>query len=322
MLGDIEQKGASMSKNHKFRFGVQTSQAPSREAWIEKARKIEDLGFSSLFLPDHFGEQLSPIPALMSAADATTRLRVGSLVLDNDFKHPVVLAKEAASLDLLSGGRLELGVGAGWMKSDYDRSGIPFDTPAVRVDRLEESVRILKGLLAGEHVQFSGKHYQVDMIGKPQPAQQPRPPLLIGGGGKRVLQFAAREADIIGINFKLAEGVVNPAALATGTGEATARKMRWIESAAGDRYEQIELSSLVFAAIVTNDREKMAEQIAPRFGVKPSELSDAPHVLLGSVEQIVDDLQMRREKYGLSYTIISGDGFEPLAPVVKKLAGT
>jgi probable F420-dependent oxidoreductase len=308
--------------HRKFRFGVQTSNAASRENWIEKARKIEDLGYSTLFVPDHFNDQFAPMPAMMAAADATTTLRVGSLVFDNDYKHPVVLAKEAATLDVLSGGRLELGLGAGWMESDYQQAGISYDAPGVRISRLQEAVTIIKGLCSDEPVAFDGKFYNVHHNGLPKPVQKPHPPLLIGGGGRRVLRYAAREADIVGVNFNLTEGRVNAEVMATGTVEATKEKIAWIREAAGSRFDEIELNLTVFAAIVTEDRGSMAERLAPRFATTPAELPDAPHVLLGSVDQIAEDLQRRREMFGFSYIVISGDGFEAMAPVVKRLAGT
>ncbi len=311
-----------MAQHHKFRFGVQTSTVVSREQWIEKARKIEELGYSTLMIPDHFDDQFAPMPAMMAAAAATTTLRVGSLVFDNDYKHPLVLAKEAATLDVLSGGRLELGLGAGWMVSDYEQSGMQYDAPALRISRLQEAVRVIKGLFSEEPVAFDGKHYTVHHNGLPKPLQRPHPPILIGGGGKRVLRFAAREADIVGVNFQLTEGRVNQQVLETGTIEATKEKIGWIKEAAGSRFDSIELNVTVFAAIVTDDRASLAERLAPRFGVTPAELPDAPHVLLGSADQIAEDLQRRREMFGFSYVVISGDGFEAMAPVVKKLAGT
>ena len=311
-----------MAHSHKFRFGVQTSTAVSREAWADNARKIEDLGYSTLFIPDHFNDQFAPMPAMMAAADATTTLRVGSLVFDNDYKHPVVLAKEAATLDVLSGGRLELGLGAGWMVSDYEQAGMSYDSPGVRISRLEEAVAIIKGLFSDEPVAHDGKHYSVHHNGLPKPLQKPHPPLLIGGGGKRVLRYAAREADIVGVNFQLTEGRVNSAVMQTGTVEATKEKIGWIREAAGARFDDIELNVTVFAAIVTDDRATLAERLAPRFGTTPAGLPEAPHVLLGSVDQIAEDLQRRRELFGFSYVVISGDGFEALAPVVKNLAGT
>jgi probable F420-dependent oxidoreductase len=307
--------------DHKFRFAVQTSSAGSREQWAEKARKIEDLGYSTLFVPDHFNDQFSPIPALMAAADATTTLRIGGLVLDNDYKHPVVQAKEAATLDVLSGGRLELGIGAGWMASDYEQAGMSYDAPGVRISRLQEAVTIIKGLFSDEPVAFDGAFYHVHHNGTPKPVQKPHPPILIGGGGRRVLRYAARAADLISVNYQLSEGAVNEKVMATGTIDATKEKIAWIRDAAGARFDDIELNVTIFAAIVTDDRASLAERLAPRFNTTPAGLPDAPHVLLGTVEQIAEDLQRRRELFGFSYIAISGDGFEALAPVVRQLAG-
>jgi probable F420-dependent oxidoreductase len=307
---------------HKFRFGIQTSRARSADEWAAKARKIEDLGFSSLFIPDHFGDQFAPLVALAAAGAATRSLRLGTLVLDNDFRHPLVLAKELATLDVLSNGRVEAGVGAGWMTTDYEFSGIPFDSPGVRIERLKETIAILKGLWGDEAFSFSGKHYNItNHEGTPKPVQEPRPPLLVGGGGKRVLHLAAREADIVGVNFVLAEGMVNPKVAVTGSATATAEKLGWIRDAAGARFDQLELNVTVFFTFVTDDRKAMAERIAAGFGMPADDVLESPHALIGSVGQIVDDLQRRREEYGFSYIVFSGDVFDMVAPVVKRLAG-
>src|SRR5437762_10859327 len=161
-----------MAHPRKFRFGVQASNAGSAAEWATLARKVEDLGYSSLFLPDHFGEQLAPVPAIMAAADATTDLKVGALVFDNDYKHPVVFAKEIATVDVLSGGRVELGIGAGWMNSDYEQSGIQHDSAKVRVDRMEEGIAIMKGLFADGAFSYEGNHYTITGLdGLPKPTQ-------------------------------------------------------------------------------------------------------------------------------------------------------
>ena len=308
---------------HKFRFGIQTAQAHSGEAWAAKARKIEELGYSTLFVPDHFNEQFAPLPALMAAADATKTLRVGTMVLDNDYRHPLVLAKELATLDVLSGGRLEVGLGAGWMVSDYEQSGIAYDSPGVRIGRLHEALQIIKGLLGDGSFSFSGRHYTItNHEGTPKPVQKPHPPILVGGGGKRVLSLAAREADIVGVNFSLAEGVVNPTVAQTGSAEATAEKIGWIREAAGARFAELELNVTVFMTAVRDDREAFAERIAGGFGLSPAEVVLSPHVLVGSADYIVDELQRRREEFGFSYVVFSGDVFEQTAPIVKRLAGT
>ena len=308
---------------HKFRFGIQTSYAASGDDWKAKARKIEDLGYSTLFVPDHFNEQFAPMLALQAAADATTTLRLGTMVLDNDYRHPLVLAKEFATLDVLSGGRVEVGLGAGWMRSDYEQSGIPYDRPGVRIRRFEEGLQIIKGLFADGPFSYTGAFYNItghDAL--PKPVQKPHPPILVGGGGKRVLSIAAREADIVGVNFSLAEGEVNPVVAATGTAEATREKVAWIREAAGARLDDIELNVTVFVCIVTDDREAMAERVAGGFGFGPGEVKATPHVLIGTVDQITEDLERRREEFGFSYVVLSGDVFEAMAPVVKRLAGT
>lgn len=307
----------------KFRFGVQISRAPSGDEWAEKARKVEDLGYSTLFVPDHFDNQFAPIPALMRAADATSTLQLGALVLDNDYRHPLVLAKELATLDVLSGGRTVVGLGAGWMRSDYEQSGIAYESASIRIARMAEALKIIKGLFADGPFSFSGRYYDIaNHEGTPKPVQKPHPPILVGGGGKRVLTIAAQEADIVGVNFSLAEGTVNPRVAATGTAEATARKIAWIRDAAPERFDELELNVTVFFCVVTDDREGTAGRIAQGFGLTGPELLGSPHVLIGTVEEIVDDLHRRREEYGFSYIVFSGDVADAMAPVAKRLTGT
>lgn len=311
-----------MAHDRKFRFGVQISNAATRKEWVERCRKAEDLGFSTVFMPDHFGEQLAPVPALMAAADATEGLRVGGLVLDNDFRHPLVLAKEAATIDLLSEGRLELGIGAGWMKTDYEDSGIPYDSPKVRVDRMEEAVAVLKGLLGEGPFSFDGTHYRITSHdGFPKPVQQPHPPILIGGGARRVLGIAGREADIVGLNFDLRGGEITPDLGPNGTAEATEQKLGWVREGAGDRFSEIELNVLVFMAMVTDDREGQAETVGGMFGLTPEQALEVPHALVGTAEQICEDVERRRRRFGISYTVVQDGSMDDLAPVVEKLAG-
>ncbi|MEN3272024.1 MAG: hypothetical protein V7636_785 [Actinomycetota bacterium] len=312
-----------MSHPRTFRFGVQLSTASSGEDWAALARKVEDLGYSTLFLPDHFGGQLAPVPAMMAAADATTDLRVGCLVFDNDYRHPVVLAKEIATLDVLSGGRVELGIGAGWMNSDYEQSGIPHDPAGVRIDRMEEGITVLKGLFADGAASFTGKHYDINGLdGQPKPVQQPHPPFLIGGGGKRVLSIAGREADIVGINPAIVSGNADAAAAQNGAPEVTDQKLAWVRDAAGARYADLEINMLIFATIITDDRAGTFEQMAPLFGLDPAVMDDYPHAIIGSVESICDDLQRRRDRWDASYVVVQGDAMDALAPVVAKLAGS
>ena len=315
-----------MPHPRRFRFAAQLSNAPGVDArsWAAQARKAEDLGFSALLMPDHFGDQLAPVPALMAAADATNSLRIGALVFDNDYRHPLVLAKEAATLDLLSGGRLELGLGAGWMRSDYDESGIPYDPPAVRVDRFEEGVAIVTGLLESDSpFSFSGRHYTVSgHTGTPRPAQVPRPPLIIGGGGRRVLGIAGRRADIVSINVDLRAGTGGPEAAPNATPAATRQKVAWVKEAAGARFDDLELNCLIGFAIVTDDRQGIVDAMAPAFGLDPADALHVPLALIGTLDEMVEELQWRRQEYGISYFSVEADCWEALAPVVARLAGT
>lgn len=313
----------TVSKSRTFRFGVQEHAASSAAAWRGKARRAESMGYSTLYIPDHFGDQLGPIGALMSAADATTTLRVGSLVFDNDYRHPVVLAKEAATLDLLSDGRFDFGLGAGWMASDYEQSGIRFDTPRIRIDRMAEALQIIKRFFAGGSVSFTGKHYTVQGLeAAPAPVQKPHPPILLGGGGRRMLQLAAREADIISVNYNLREGHINRKLVHTGMAGATDEKLGWIKEAAGERFAEIELGASVFVANVTGDRDAVAESMAGTLGTEAKEILEMPHFLIGTVEQLVEDLRARRERYGMSFFVLPGVAAESLAPVVERLTGT
>ena len=312
-----------MNKPRPFRFGVEEHRAPNGGAWRDRARLLESLGYSTLYLPDHFGDQLGAIAGLMAAADATTRLRVGSLVFDNDYRHPIVLAKEAATLDLMSDGRLDFGLGAGWLASDYEQTGIPLDPPGTRIERMAEGLQIIKAFFAGGSVTFKGKHYAVDGVeAVPRPAQKPHPPIILGGGGRRMLRLAAREADIVSVNYKLTEGRVNRALIQTGMADATDEKLGWIREAAGDRVSEIELMATVFVANVTDDRESVATAMAAGFGSEPRDVLDMPHFLIGTIEQMVEDLQLRRERYGISHFVLPDSAAESLAPVVERLTGT
>jgi probable F420-dependent oxidoreductase len=306
-----------------FRFGVQVSEVGSASEWRDKARKLEDLGYSTLFMPDHFGTELAPLPAIAMAAAHTTTLRVGSLVFDNDYKHPVILAKEAATIDLLTDGRLEFGIGAGWMRTDYDQLGLPYDSPAVRVDRFEEALHIVKKCFAGEQFTYHGEHYRItDYTAWPKPVQQPRPPLLIGGGGKRVLSIAAREADIVGINPNLRAGEIGIDAAKDSLREQTDLKVRWIRDAAGDRIDEIEIQMRFFVTSVRPDRMKLAEALASSLGVSPEEALESGAALVGTEDEIIEQLHRRREEWGLSYVVIGDANVDEFAPIVAKLAGS
>ena len=305
-----------------FRFGVQASKAPDRASWVDVAKRCEDRGYSVLTMPDHFDDQLAPVPALMTAADATSTLRVGALVWDNDYKHPLVLAKELATMDLLSEGRLEIGIGAGWMMTDYEQAGMPHDRPGVRIDRFVEGLAIIKGLMSPDVFSFTGQHYTVtEHNGTPKSVQRPHPPILIGGGGKRVLTIAAREADIIGVNASMHAGVVGPEAIATMTAEAVDEKVAIIRDAAGSRLDAIEMNVRAFMVNVTDDRAATIEFLSTALGVEEQMIDSTPFALIGSPAKIVEDLLARRERWGFSYVIVGADDIDVFAPVVAELAG-
>ena len=306
-----------------FRFGIQCRGPADAAGWRELARKVEDLGWSTLTVADHLDAGLAPVPALMAAAEATTSLRVGTMVLANDYRHPVVVAKEAATLDVLTDGRFDLGVGAGWMTSEYEAMGMAMDPPAVRVARLGEAVTILRGLWAGGPFRFEGEHYCIaDLPGMPRPVTPGGPPVVIGGGGPRVLRLAATQADVVAINVNLRAGVIDERAFPDGTTASTDRKVGWVRDAAGARFEALELQVRVHLAMVSNRRDAVIEELAPAFGLSPDEARATPHALLGSVEEICDQLVERRERWGFSYLGLSGDQLDAFAPVVERLAGT
>lgn len=306
-----------------FRFGIQIRDARDAAGWRDLARRIEDHGYATATMPDHFTEQLAPVPALQAIADATSTLRVGALVFDNDYRHPVVLAKELATMDLLSDGRVEIGLGAGWMRSDYDTSGIPFDRPGVRIGRFVEAIRVVKGAMGDGPFSFEGEHYTItEYDGLPKPVQRPHPPILIGGGGKRVLGIAAREADIVGINGTMTAGAVGPEALETMTRPAVLDRVGIIREAAGDRFDDIELNIRVFMVAVTERPEPMIDDLAKMLEVDPTLVRDSPFSLIGPTSALAEEIVRLREETGISYLIVGQDDVEAFAPVVAALAGT
>ncbi|MBG7606196.1 MAG: TIGR03621 family F420-dependent LLM class oxidoreductase [Actinobacteria bacterium] len=305
-----------------FRFGVQITSPGNSRSWIDQARKIESLGYDTATMPDHFDGQLAPMPALQSILDNTTTLRAGALVFDNDYKHPVVLAKELATMDVLSDGRVEIGLGAGWMISDYEQMGMQYDRAGVRIDRFVEGLAVIKGAMGPGPFSFEGEHYTVtNYDGLPKPLQGTCPPVLIGGGGKRVLSIAAREADIVGVNASLQAGVVGPDVIASMTEESTIDKVRIVADAAGDRISDIEMNIRAFFVSVTDDRAEQLAGVAQMIGVEQSMVENSPFALIGSPKKIAEDLVARREQYGFSYIIVGSDDIEDFAPVVAELAG-
>src|SRR5215831_16362873 len=307
-----------------FRFGVSAREAESAASWIQQARRAEQLGYSSFLLADHLVSIPSPFAALAVAAAATSRIRVGPFVLNNDFRHPVIVAREAATLDMLSDGRLELGLGAGHMRSEYAEAGFPYDPAGVRVERLQESVRIIKALLVGEEVSVQGAHYRVSgHRGWPPPTQRPRPPVLIGGHGRRLLSLAAREADIVGLaGFTLRAGGTRPDPSGFYQ-EGLEDRLDLVRTEAGPRFGDIELNVLVQRVVVTEDREREVQTVVEARPEMPAEeLLRTPFMLFGTHEELVDQLIAFRLRYGLSYFVVFEHYMEAFAPVVARLAGT
>ena len=310
------------AQTHRFRFGVELHSAFEVTTWTETVRELESLGYSTLFVPDHFDEGFGPIAAMASAAAVTSTLNVGALVFDCDFRHPAVLARELATIDQISEGRLEVGLGAGWKRLDYDRSGIPMDPPKVRVDRMIEHTRILKALFAEEPVTFAGEHYRItDLPGAPRPHTPGGPPLLIGGGQRRVLGFAGAVADIVGVNASIHSGEIDAAAALDAMPGRIDEKLGWLRAGAGDRFDSLELNAWLAAAEVTDDTPAVAELLGQLFGVDPKEGVESPLTLIGSTEECADRLYERRGRWGYSYTVIPGDKARDFAPLVGQLTG-
>ena len=256
------------------------------------------------------------------AASVTKNLRVCALVFDNDYKHPVVLAKELATMDVLSDGRIDIGIGAGWMRSDYDQAGMQYDSPGVRIDRFVEGLQVIRGCMADGAFSFTGTHYKItDYNGLPKPLQKPCPPVLIGAGGKRMLGIAAREADIVGINPSLTPGFVGPEVIADMSSASVAQKIAIVKEKAGARFDNIELNIRTFLVNVTDDGKAAREKLAKGMGVDAALIHDSPFALIGPPNELIETLKKRREQFGLSYVIVGGDDVESFAPVVAALAG-
>jgi probable F420-dependent oxidoreductase len=310
-----------------FRFGAGIPGILPRKAFIEAVKEIESLGYSTMLLSDHLVDQYAPFSALGLAAGVTTTLRLGMFVLNNDLRHPAVLAQELSTLDQLSEGRLEIGIGAGWNRPEYDSAGLTFDPSGTRIERMGEAVKILKGLFNEGPVAFNGRHYQVrGFEDLPRPLQRPHPPLMIGGGGQKTLSFAAREADIIG----LAPRAVRPGLsdVRSCTADGTLQKIGWVRDAAGDRFAGLEFNTYpTFHPVTVTDQPRpVARQIGDRFrqryavDLPDEEILDSPHVFIGSIDYLVEKCLALRERFGITYIFI-GDEFREFAPVVERLAG-
>jgi probable F420-dependent oxidoreductase len=297
--------------------------------WRDALHRIEDLGFSTVSVSEHLtqGWTMEPL-TVMTAAATSTSLRVLSLVLSNDFRHPVLLHKAIATLDVLSDGRVELGLGAGWLEGDYAASGMRLDAPAVRIERLAESIAVIKGLFGSGPFSFEGRHYRIaGLDGLPKPVQVPHPPFLIGGGGRRILAFAGANADIVGVHARLPEGVLSPGAASDLAADRIAEKVEWVRDAsraAGRAEDAVELQFSAYLVRVTDSRAEPAaisSSFAGLLGADPALVANSPAVLTGSVAACVEALEAHRERYGFSYWNLGSD-IEAVAPIVSRLAGT
>jgi probable F420-dependent oxidoreductase len=319
-----------------FRFGAQAFEARSAKEWTDIARQAESLGYSTLFTTDHyFGPgsisdssghrpvDVAPISAMAAAAAVTTDLRGGCRVFNVDLHQPVVLAKEMATLDLLTEGRLEVGLGAGWVAAEYEGLGVPMDRAGVRIERLGEVVDLLKAHWAGGELAVDGKYVHVHgFAGLPLPVQQPHPPIFIGGGRERILTLAGRLADIVSINFDNSAGRLGASSVASSGAGETEQKLAWVRAGAGDRYGDLELEIGAYFVAVNDEPGPVIASMASRFGVSEEDFGSHPHALLGSVDSICETLQERRERFGFSYVTIAQRNMEEFAPVVARLAGT
>lgn len=304
---------------HPFRFGLNIHGIRSGDAWTALARRAETLGYDVLQVQDHLGRQLSPITALAAAAAATTTLRVGTFVFANDFRHPLVLAREAATLDLLSGGRFEFGIGAGWNPADYRQLGIPYPSAGLRLDRFEEVLPLFKRLLSGDTVDHAGTHYRLGRARvEPRPVQRPHPPILVGGGGPRLLRVAAREADIVG--FLPQFDARGRPMMRQGTEAETARKVEIVREAAGPRAGALELNILVGDAGLIGHGSSL-DSVATGLKRLATRVVATPYVLYGTLDQLRAELFERRERLGISYYSIPGHAMEAMAPLVEALTG-
>lgn len=318
-----------------FRFGVQFYNPDTSEQWLDSARKAEDLGYSTFHVADHYIgpgaaldaanhpiQTVAAIPAMAAAAVVTNTINIGARVMCCDYHQPVVLAKEFATIEMLSEGRLEAGYGAGWVKSEYEAMGVPWDRAGIRIDRMVEHVTMARAAFTGEAMAFSGDHVTaVDFSAVPASPRPKGPPIMIGGGSPRVLGLAGQLADIVSVNFDNSDAKIGAVGVGSGTADGTAQKIDWIRAGAGDRFDDIEIEIGGYFTIVTDDAETAAGQMSGMLGLPPEELMTHPHCLIGSVDAICDTLEARRETYGISYVTVGATALDAFAPVVERLTG-
>jgi probable F420-dependent oxidoreductase len=310
-----------------FRFLADAFDASTTRELGERARAAEAMGATTFILPDHLVPQLAPIPYLATVAALTERLRISAFVHNNDLRHPAVLAQELATLDVLSSGRLDVAIGAGWNEPEYRAVGLPFDPIRVRQDRLAEAITVLKGCFGEDAFSFAGQHYTItDYDGYPKPVQRPYPPFLIGGGGRRTLELAAREANIVGLAPRILSGQrPDPHSI---TWAATEEKVGWVREAAGDRFDALEFNVYPsqWPIVVTDDlrgeARKVIDRMKERTGIEMTEqdIIDSPHIFIGSIERFVEKFTELRERLGVNSFLVGS--LDELGPVVERLAGT
>jgi probable F420-dependent oxidoreductase len=316
-----------------FRFGLQTFNADSGKAWAEKARKAEALGYSAFHLADHLlgpgpalartnhpEQNVAAIPAMAYAAAVTSRIKIGCRVFCIDYHNPLVLTKSAMTIDMLSDGRVEFGLGAGWLQDEYGAIGLPFDAPGVRIDRLADVIQGVKAFRAGGMLDVRNKtlNWQ-EFEGVPRPIGSV--PIMIGGGSPRVLRLAGREADIVSLNFNNRAGVIGPDGVMMSSKEETRRKLAWVREGAGARFDQIEIEIGAYFTFVMDNPEPVLQGMAASFGMTPEQMREHPHALFGSVDTVCDELVRRREMHGISYVTVGENAMEAFAPVVARLSG-
>lgn len=318
-----------------FRFAIQSFNATSGADWAAKVQRAESLGYSAFHLADHIigpGPALSrtnhpiqglaAVPAMAYAAAVTQSIHIGCRVFCVDYRLPVVLAKEAMTIDLLSNGRLELGLGAGWLKDEYEAVGLTMDSPGTRISRLEEVIHAIKAYCKEDELTVNNASVKWNEFqGLPKPIQTPHPPIMIGGGSKRVLTLAGETADIVSFNFNNRQGVIGPDGVQMSTAAETAKKLDWIKSGAGDRFDEIELEIGAYFTFVTDQPDPIVSMFSQNFGLPEDEMRQHPHALFGSVSAICDELERRREAYGISYITVGEDNMDSFAPVVDQLGG-
>jgi probable F420-dependent oxidoreductase len=319
---------------HPFRFAWQSYTASSGAEWRDKARRAEALGYSCFTLADHYlgpgpaiaatghpVQTVATVPAMAVAAEATSTIRIGCRVMCIDYRNPVVLSKEMATIDLFSEGRLELGLGAGWLAGEYEAMGVPMDPPGTRITRLAEVIELVKATMGDGEANVEGTTgvRAVGFEGVPKPVQRPHPPLMVGGGSRRVLRLAGAEADIVSINFDNRGGTLGAHSFQGSTADATAEKLTWVREGAAGRDPEIEIGA--YLTVVTDQGAATAGAMAKGFGIEPAALLAHPHALIGSVDEICDELERRRETYGISYVTVGDAVAEAFAPVVARLTG-